>query len=162
MKKIIAVLLCLIMLISLISCGNDHTENSQESNESTTESTDKANIISVAGKKYKVKIDTINVAYDKEKYEHTQYEIDTFRTMRKLEFKDSYITFNGENSFELKGTNNQIHDLSAENCERIENELFKKTEKGNVDILILSEKEISFLFDFFEGWLVSIDYELDE
>ena len=163
MKRIIAVFLCLIMLVCLISCGNDETETSVPKSENTTESsTTEADAISVSGKRFNVKIDTINVAYDKEKYEHTQYEIDTFKALRKLEFKNSYIVFNGENSFELRGTNNQIHDLSAEDCERIENELFKETSKGNVDILILNEKEISFLFDFFEGWLVSIDYELAE
>ena len=162
MKRIIAILLCLIMLIVLISCGDDTVESESTKDSTTESSTNQTETISVTGKRYNVNIETVNIAYDQEQYEHTQYEIDTFKTLRKIEFKDSYIVFTDDNSFQLIGTNNQINDITVTDCERIDNELFKETKNGNVDILIINEKEISFLFDFYEGWLVSIDYELAE
>ena len=166
MKRILLIALCLILFI-LAGCGEENGEKSEASqpnnttdtSSSQTSSSQKDTAIKVSGKSYKADTGTINLAWDKDGKEPTQYEIDTFKTRIKVEFANSVIRFTDESSFTLTGTNNQIHDISVENCERIENELFKEISRGSVDIII-NEDKISFLFDFYTDWYVSIDYNI--
>lgn len=148
MKKIIALALCIVLVGCFVSCGSDDSEPVE--------------IINVTGNKYKVDLETVNIAWDEGK-EPTQYQKDTFIAAVKTWFANSQITFENENSFSLFGTNNETHDFYAENCERVDNELYKELRmRGNVDVLILEDK-VSFLCDFFlKGWgmYLSMDYVL--
>lgn len=148
MKKIIALILCLITVFTLVGCGCVIDEPVE--------------VIEVTGKTYVVDLETINIAWE-EGSEPSQYNKDTFLTSVKTWYANSQIAFENENSFSLSGTNNGTYDFYAENCERIDNELYKELRlRGNVDVVIYEDK-VSFLCDFFlKGWgmYLSIDYKL--
>ena len=113
----------------------------------------------VGGKEYIADLATLQYALDEDN-EASDFQKETFINTVKIYFKDSKITFTGENSFTMSGTNNGNNDFVAENCERKDNELFKAIEgKGNVDLLIYEDK-VSFMCDFFDGYQILIDYKL--
>lgn len=151
------------MLLAIVSCGEEEAPPSQSSTPSSTQDTeekeDNVTVYEVSGKSYLADISTINIAWDEDK-EFTQIQKDTFMALIKTEFKNSVISFASENSVEMRDTNGKSHDFSAENCDRIDNELFAEIpKKGKIDILIYEDK-ISFMCDFFKGWYFSIDYKL--
>ena len=150
MKRTIALILCLITALSFVGCGCIVDEPVE--------------VLNVSGKTYVVDLETINIAWE-EGSEPTQYSQDTFINSVKTWYANSQITFENENSFSLSGTNNGTYDFYAENCERVDNELYKELRlRGNVDVVIYEDK-VSFLCDFFlKGWgmYLSIDYKLSK
>lgn len=148
MKRIIALILCLVTVLALVACGCDDEEPVE--------------IINVTGNTYNVDLTTINIAWDEGK-EPSKYQQETFIAAVKTWYAGSKITFTDENSFSLGNTNNENYDFYAENCDRIDNELYKELRmQGNVDVVIYEDK-VSFLCDFFlKGWgmYLSIDYNL--
>ncbi len=163
MKKFLILILCLLISFTAVSCGDEETPSSQSTTSSSTQDTggneDNVTVYEVSGKSYLADVSTVNIAWDEDR-EVTQIQKDTFMALIKTEFKSSTISFSSENSVELIGTNNKSHDFTAQDCDRIDNELFAEIDKkGKIDILIYEDK-ISFICDFFSGWYFSIDYKL--
>ena len=147
----------------MVSC-NESTESTQGgSTQSTTQkpisSTEPKEIYGVTGKTYYVDLSTINVGWD-EGSEPTQIKKETFIALIKNEFGSSVVTFTGENSFTLSGTNNGNHDATATECQRAENELYAELENGVMDIMIYEDKVVVFCDLFAKGWglYFSLDY----
>lgn len=165
-RKIILVLLLLITVIILCaSCGDDGDGTTPTTITATTPSTQPIVpevIYEVTGKSYKADMTTVNIAWDEDN-EPTQYQKDTFEAFLKANFGESLIAFSSESSFTLSGTYHSLYDIVANDCDRVDNELFKRIEKqGNVDVVI-EDGKISFLSDcFVNGWKMyfSIDYLL--
>ena len=113
----------------------------------------------VNGNEYVADLSTFQYALDEDN-EASDIQKEIFENIVKTSFKNSKITFTGENSFILSGTDNGNNDFVAEDCERQDNELFKEIEgKGNVDVLIYEDK-VSFMCDFFNGYQILIEYNL--
>lgn len=152
MKKIIAIVLCLVTLFSFVACSCNKEEKVP------------VDQISVTGKKYKVDLSTVNIAWDEGKEPSSIKQMDFISSVKQW-YKDSTIEFTSENTFSLGGTNNALYDIYAENCERIDNELYKELRlRGKVDVMVY-ENKVTFLCDFFlKGWgmYLSIDYILEK
>lgn len=161
MKKIIALFLCMLMLFCLVSCKKESADESTTTTKKpiTTPSTKPVEVIKVEGKTYKVDIATINFGWN-EGNEPTQITKDTFLAFVKNEFGSSCVVFTDENSFELRNTNNNNHDVTAQSCLRTDNEIYAELTQGSIDIMVYKDK-ITLYCDFFaKGWNMyfSIDY----
>ena len=168
-KRIVAIVAIVLLLIGIIyygdkilsSVGNNNNGTSDSSTQSSKNPGESIKVIEVSGKEFVADMSTLNVAWD-EGNEPTDIQKNNFMNMIKTWFGSSVISFQGETSLTMTGTNNGNNDFVAENCERIDNELFKEISKGNIDIIVYEDK-VSFLCDFFvKGWgmYVSIDYKI--
>lgn len=166
-KRVIAVVAVVLLLAVAIYCGDrmlstpsDSTGSSNTGNTVDTQNP-QPTIFKVSGKTYVADLTTLNIAWD-EKDEPTENNKTNFSNMIKNWFTSSVISFDSETSFALSGTANAMNDFVATDCEREDNELFKKLSQGNVDVIIYEDK-VSFLCDFFVkswGMYISIDYKL--
>lgn len=151
MKRIIGLILCLLTLFSVVACScNKEQEPSEQ--------------ISVTGKKYKVDLSSINIAWEEGKEPSSIKQMDFISSIKQW-YKDSIIEFTNENTFSLSNTNNGLYDIYAENCERVDNELVKELRlRGKVDVMIYEDKVTLFCDFFVKGWgmYLSIDYILEK
>ncbi|MBO5313533.1 MAG: hypothetical protein J6B29_06155 [Clostridia bacterium] len=168
MKKLFAFLLTVIVAMCLISCNSDDGENRDNGNTQSSAPTQDVTSdsvhtgIEVTGNSYTADIESINLAWGEDD-NPTDIEITNFKQMIKQIYKDSKIIFTSEDSFQLTGTvSDSIHGILAQDCTRDGNEFFTEIpKKGNADIVV-SEDKLCLWFDFYQGWIVSIDYKLEK
>ena len=168
-KRIVAITAIVLLLIGIIyygdqilgGAGNNNNGTSDSSTQSSKNPGEPIKVIEVSGKEFVADMSTLNVAWD-EGNEPTDIQKNYFMNMIDVWFGSSVISFQGETSLTMTGTDNGNHDFVAADCERIDNELFKEISKGNIDVIVYEDK-VSFLCDFFvKGWgmYVSIDYKI--
>ena len=168
-KRIVAIAAIVLLLIGIIyygdkilsNVGSGNNVGTNNSTQSSKNPTEPVKIIEVSGKEFAADMSTLNIAWD-ESNVPTDIQKNYFMNMIDVWFGSSVISFQSETSFTMTGTDNGNHDFVAEDCERIDNELFKEISKGNIDVIVYEDK-VSFLCDFFvKGWgmYVSIDYKI--
>lgn len=157
MKRFISLLLGIVMLLSLFACSCEKDEENENVGGNNIPAN--AEPITLAGRVYKANIDAINIGYDQDQ-SPSEIEINNLKEQIKIGYRDSVITFTGENSYTLTGTDNKNHDLTVTDCERAGNELMKEIrKKGSINLAVKGDT-LSMLIDFYKDRYVTIEYTL--